>query len=120
MLMSNRSIHAATDSGPNFIQPAAAPVFAAAIQVPQLTTAPVTAGAAMPAEREWISLPPPGKECPLTGMRRGLLYGLIQRKLIKSVTLRHPGTTRGRRLIYWPSLRDYLRNLDAVQNGGAK
>jgi hypothetical protein len=84
---------------------------------------PTIAEASIPAgvEPEFIAMPAPGKTCPYSGLQRGMLYSLLREGVIRSVTLRRPDTTRGRRLIVLSSLKAYLRKLDAEQNGkGAK
>ena len=120
--MSNQSIHAAADSGQNPVQPAAAPVLAAAIQAPQHTTAPITVAAPVPSasgiEAEFVAMPGPGQVCPYSNLKRGALYALCRDGLIQTVSLRREGTTRGRRLIVLTSLKAYLRGLNALQNGG--
>lgn len=45
-----------------------------------------------------------------------MLYQLARAGHIKTVSLRMPGKTRGRRLIVLATLRDYLRRLNAEQN----
>ena len=67
-------------------------------------------------EPEFIAMPAPGKVCPYSSLQRGMLYALERDGLIKTVSLRRKGTTRGRRLIVLSSLKNYLRRLDAVQN----
>jgi hypothetical protein len=42
---------------------------------------------------------------------------LIDRREIRSITLRQPGATRGIRLFFLPSLHAYLQRLDSEQNG---
>ncbi len=59
---------------------------------------------------EWIRLPSPGKAEPLTGLRRNVLYDLINARLVRSVSLEKPGTIRGARLIETRSLLSYLRH----------
>lgn len=71
-------------------------------------------------EPEFIPMPPPGKACPYSGLQRGMLYALAKEGLIRTVSLRRKGTTRGRRLIVFASLRDYLRGLNSEQNGKTK
>ena len=60
---------------------------------------------------EWIRLPQPGKADPLTGLRRNVLYDLINARAVRSVSLRKPGTIRGVRLIETRSLLAYLDRL---------
>ena len=71
-------------------------------------------------EAEFCAMPAPGKTCPYSGLQRVTLYALAREGLIRTVALRRPGTTRGRRLIVLSTLREYLRKLDAEQNGGEK
>lgn len=60
---------------------------------------------------EWIRLPAPGKAEPLTGLRRNVLYDLINARAVRSVSLKKPGTIRGVRLIETRSLLAYLDRL---------
>ena len=70
-------------------------------------------------EPEFIAIPGPSQICPYSGLRRGMLYALSREGLIKTVSLRRPGRTRGRRLVVLSTLRDYLRGLNAEQNAHA-
>lgn len=69
-------------------------------------------------EPEFIAMPSPGRECPYSGLKRGMLYVLEREGLIKTVSLRRKGSARGRRLIVLASLKAYLRGLNAEQNNG--
>lgn len=64
---------------------------------------------------EWYRLPSP-KGGRLFGMSRSTLFKLAQEGHIKSVSLRKPGTLRGVRLIYGPSLQDFLMRQLEAQN----
>jgi hypothetical protein len=80
------------------------------VVIPQLTQV----------EPEFISLPAPGKVCGYCGLRRGSFYVLIKEGSIQSIVLRRKGAARGRRLIVFSSLRNYLRKLRDEQCGGSK
>lgn len=58
----------------------------------------------------WIRLPKAGCDCPHSGLKRGALFNLAtrHRDRIKMAHLREPGTKRGNRLIWLPSLLAYL------------
>jgi len=88
----------------------------------EFTSAPVAAPVhvAAPFEPEFIAMPPPGMVCPYSGLKRGALYQLASDDLIRTVSLRRKGRTRGRRLIVASTLRDYLRRLDVEQNRNRK
>ena len=75
------------------------------------TAEPIAPAATMP-EPEWIRIPQASAWC---GMCRSALYQLINAGKIKSVSMRERGTTRGTRLISFPSLRAYL---EARATGG--
>ena len=47
----------------------------------------------------------------------GKLYALMNAGLIKSITLREPGRSRGSRLIELESVEAYLRSLESAQEG---
>ncbi len=80
--------------------------------------APSIAAPVTPAgiEPEFCAFPGPAQVEPYGGLRRGMLYQLARDGHIKTVSLRMPGKTRGRRLIVLSTLRDYLRRLNAEQN----
>jgi hypothetical protein len=80
------------------------------------TVAPLEITGGNPPDPEFIRLPKPGKQCPYCGLGRGALYSLINEGRIHSITLRKRGHERGVRLIYYPSLRDYLHRLLKEQN----
>jgi hypothetical protein len=44
------------------------------------------------------------------GMKRSLCYELLARGLIKGVSLRQPGSIKGKRLFHVASVREYLRS----------
>jgi len=75
------------------------------------TTAPVTVSPASDAE----FCDSPGAFARF-GLRRSLLYELHHLGLIKGVSLRRRGTTRGKRLWSIDSIRDYL--VSQMENGG--
>lgn len=60
---------------------------------------------------EWIRIPAPGKAEPLTGLRRNVLYDLVNARVVRSVAIRKPGAIRGVRLIETRSLLAYLDRL---------
>jgi hypothetical protein len=55
---------------------------------------------------DWVRMPKPRER--LWGLSRTTLLELIQLGEIKSALIRKPGSLRGIRLIYTPSLRAYL------------
>lgn len=67
----------------------------------------------LPAPHErWIRLPARGP-CPFCGLTRAHLYQLINEAKIKSACLRKPGALKGVRLIWLPSVLDYIeRHVD--------
>ena len=69
------------------------------------TTAPVQPGDCSTVEPEFVRFPDLRRRF---GLKRGYVYELIQAGLIKSVPLRLPGAKSGVRLIYLPSVREYL------------
>jgi len=72
----------------------------------QILTQPAAAESAEHVER-WIRLPKRGY-CPFCGLSRSHLFTLIQEGKVKSRSLRKPGNTRGPRLIYLPSVFEYI------------
>jgi len=60
----------------------------------------------LPCER-WIRMPTRGY-CPYTGLSRAHFYRLISEGKIKSSNLRRPGQLRGVRLVWLPSVLDYI------------
>jgi hypothetical protein len=61
---------------------------------------------ANPNER-WIRLPSTGRE-PTTGLTRPHYYQLINKGAVKSAVLRRPGCTTGVRLVWLPSVLEYI------------
>lgn len=57
----------------------------------------------------WIRIPKKGY-CPFCGLSRSHLFTLIQEGKVKSRSLRKPGNTRGPRLIWLPSVFEYIEN----------
>ena len=84
------------------------------------TTAPVEipprSTSINPAQIEFLRLPPVGQRCPVTGMSRAALNGLILpsesndgKPPVKSFCLRQRGARTGIRLIDYQSLRGFIR-----------
>jgi hypothetical protein len=55
----------------------------------------------------WIRLPTRG-HCPECGLSRAAAYNLIQEGKIKSACIRKPGAVRGQRLVFLPSVLEFL------------
>jgi hypothetical protein len=55
----------------------------------------------------WIRLPSRGREM-RTGLTRGYIYGLIKDGKIKSSSIRQPGRLKGVRLVWLPSLLEFI------------
>ena len=55
----------------------------------------------------WIRLPSRG-HCPETGLSRAAAYQLIAAGKIKSACIRKPGAVRGQRLVFLPSVLEFL------------
>lgn len=70
------------------------------------TAEPIAPTATMP-EPEWIRIPQASAWC---GMCRSSLYQLINEGKVRSVSMRERGTTRGTRLISFPSLKAFLES----------
>ena len=77
-----------------------------------------------PPQVEFLRLPPVGQRCPITGMSRAALNGLILpteanggKPPIKSFCLRQRGARTGIRLISYESLRNHIL---AHAEGGAE
>ena len=65
----------------------------------------------------WLRMPPPGRCCSLTGLRRGLLYELARSGKIKTATIKRKSALRGVRLILTSSLLEYCNQcLDAPED----
>jgi hypothetical protein len=62
----------------------------------------------------WIRLPPKG-HCPHSGLTRSAFYPLINEGKIRSVAMKKPGTIRGTRLIWLPSVLELLDRLADAQ-----
>lgn len=60
-----------------------------------------------PYPTRWIRLPVKG-HCPETGLSRAAMYQLIAEGKIKTACIRRPGTVRGQRLVYLPSVLEFL------------
>ena len=67
-------------------------------------------------QAEWLRLPPPRRRCQLTGLSRTTLNELVDRGVIKAVTVRQPDAQRGVKLLNRRSLLAYLETLDREQN----
>jgi hypothetical protein len=62
----------------------------------------------------WIRPPTKGR-CPHTGLTRGTYYNLIARGVIKSSNVKQPGKLTGIRLIWLPSVLEYIeRHVEKV------
>ena len=57
---------------------------------------------------DWISVKDAVSVYPIG---RTMLFGLIQRNSIKSALLRSPGSLKGRRIVYRPSVDSFLHSL---------
>lgn len=66
---------------------------------------PTTETNALP--REWLRIK---EACEFSRVSKPKLYDLINRGLIKSVSLRERGQIKGTRLVSFDSLRDFLRS----------
>lgn len=77
-----------------------------------LKTAPVGA-ADSPSEPEFLRIPQLYEK---SGIKRGLAYRHINNGTFRSVVIREPGNKQGVRLVYWPSVRDYLHRLMEEQS----
>ena len=56
---------------------------------------------------KWIRLPTKGR-CPYTGFSRAGYYTLIAQGRIKSANVREPGKLTGIRLVWLPSVLEYI------------
>lgn len=61
------------------------------------------------AHERWIRLPTKGR-CPVTGLTRPFVYGLIRAGAIKSASLKQPGKLTGVRVVWLPSLMAYIES----------
>jgi hypothetical protein len=66
----------------------------------------------------WTRLPKPGQR--LCGLTRSYLYALYKSGEIRSISIRRPHHKRGVRLLYRPSIHEFLAKLDSQQNGAKK
>ena len=57
---------------------------------------------------EFVRLPKPSTTCPITGLSRSGMWGLIAEGHVRSVCLRKKGAAKGTRLVHLRSLLDYL------------
>lgn len=73
----------------------------------------------LPEDKRWIRLPVGQEVEPHCGLRRTALANLVKRSKgkIRQVSLRQPGLRRGNRLIWLPSLMEYLHELANEQSG---
>jgi hypothetical protein len=67
----------------------------------------------------WIRLPVRG-HCPETGLSRAAAYDLIRQGKIKSACIRKPGAIRGQRLVFLPSVLQFLDRCAESDAGPAK
>ena len=79
---------------------------------PKPTTAPANASENPSTEtnalpREWLRIK---EACEFSRLSKPKLYDLINRGLIKSVSLKERGQIKGTRLVSFDSLRDFLRS----------
>ncbi len=79
------------------------------------TTAPVRVGDCAGQQPEFVRVPDVQR---LGGIKRGLTYRKISDGTFKSILLREPGNKSGIRLIYWPSVREYLHRMMKEQSVG--
>jgi hypothetical protein len=70
-----------------------------------LTIAKIEAGSVGTLEPEFLTIP---ASCRFSSLGRTEIYLAIRDGRIKSISLRKPGTARGRRLVSVASLREYL------------
>lgn len=64
---------------------------------------------------EYIPIPRPGTKCPYCGLSRSGIYNLIRpykvngyKAVVNSSVVRLPGKKRGRRMVHYDSLMEYL------------
>ena len=67
----------------------------------------------------WIRLAPKG-HCPETGFTRAAMYGLIAAGKVKTAVLRRPGTVRGQRFVFLPSVLELLDREAAKESARVK
>lgn len=83
------------------------------VQLVNQTTAPVSGTEPLGVQPEFVRV---GDIQRLTGVKRGITYRLIASGKFRSVLLRERGSKTGIRLVYWPSVREFLHRLLAEQN----
>ena len=69
------------------------------------------------ARPEFLELPPQGRICSTSGLKRGMLYQLISDRKVESIVIRKRGKQRGKRLIVTDSLLSYLHGLKEAPGG---
>jgi hypothetical protein len=77
------------------------------------TAGPVMTGNVTGREPEFVRVPDLRL---LAGLKRGFVYGKIKDGTFRSISLREPGNKFGVRLVYWPSVKNWLLSLLAKQN----
>jgi hypothetical protein len=82
------------------------------LKTKEFTTTPIEA------DHNWVRPPKPGHR--YFGLSRSHLYALDKAGLIRSISLRQAHHRRGVRLLFVPSIREYLDRLDREQNGAKK
>lgn len=81
------------------------------MNTPATTATPLTSP-------EWMRLPARGQD-PIFGLSRPFYYLLIGAGKIKTACIRRPGASTGVRLVYVPSVRDYIeKHVENHSNGG--
>ncbi len=58
-------------------------------------------------KEKWIRIPREGR-CPETGLSRAHYYALIKEGKVKSACIKKPGKLTGVRLVWLPSVLDYI------------
>jgi rubredoxin len=61
----------------------------------------------------WIRIPSKGY-CPHCGLSRSHFFDLIKENKIRSVSLRKPGNIKGPRLVWLPSVFDYIESQEVL------
>jgi hypothetical protein len=67
---------------------------------------------------DYIRMPKPKRR--IAGMSRTTLQALGDAGLIEVITVQRPGLSRGLKLIFWPSLINYLNGLRSAQNPASR
>lgn len=77
------------------------------------TAALASSVASVQAQPEFVRLPKAGDRCPVSGLCRSTLYGLISgvHPCVRSLVIRKRGASRGIRLIHVPSLLAHLNEM---------